>query len=96
VQHKVPDKLTDPTSVTCIHSITKHIGMLATGMHGGAQGASSGGPGHSMRRRGSSRRLCPPACGTTACSRPAPHAPAGDARSLVQKARAEAAEFRFK
>ncbi|KAL4433631.1 hypothetical protein ABPG75_000072 [Micractinium tetrahymenae] len=52
-QHKVPDKLTDPTSVTQIFSITKQIGMLVTGMH-------------------------------------------GDARSLVQTARAEAAEFRFK
>jgi 20S proteasome subunit alpha 1 len=52
-QHKVPDKLTDPTSVTLIHSITKRIGMLVMGMP-------------------------------------------GDARSLVQKARSEAAEFRFK
>ncbi len=33
-QHKVPDKLTDPSSVTQIHIITKHIGMLVTGMHG--------------------------------------------------------------
>ncbi|EFN51840.1 hypothetical protein CHLNCDRAFT_27583 [Chlorella variabilis] len=52
-QRKVPDKLTDPSSVTQIHSITKNIGMLLTGMH-------------------------------------------GDARSLMQKARSEAAEFRFK
>lgn len=35
VQRKVPDKLTDPSSVTQIHSITKNIGMLLTGMHGG-------------------------------------------------------------
>ena len=39
-QHKVPDKLTDPSSVTQIHSITKQIGMLATGMHG-RRGAGS-------------------------------------------------------
>lgn len=41
LQHKVPDKLTDPTSVTQIHSITKQIGMLATGMHG-RPGAEAG------------------------------------------------------
>ncbi|KAL4854030.1 Proteasome subunit alpha type-6 [Chlorella vulgaris] len=52
-QHKVPDKLTDPSSVTQIYTITKHIGMLVMGM-------------------------------------------LGDARSLVQKARSESAEFRFK
>lgn len=52
-QKKVPDKLTDPTSVTSIHKITPSIGMLATGLH-------------------------------------------GDARSLVQKARSESAEFKFK
>jgi hypothetical protein len=34
LQHKVPDKLTDPTSVTLIHSITKRIGMLVMGMPG--------------------------------------------------------------
>lgn len=38
LQHKVPDKLTDPSSVSCIHSITKTIGMLVTGMHGALQG----------------------------------------------------------
>lgn len=44
LQHKVPDKLTDPTSVTQIHSITKQIGMLATGMHGrqGYRGCRAG------------------------------------------------------
>ncbi len=52
-QKKVPDKLTDPNSVTNIHKITPSIGMLATGLH-------------------------------------------GDARSLVQKARSESAEFKFK
>ncbi|GAQ78183.1 20S proteasome regulatory subunit alpha protein [Klebsormidium nitens] len=52
-QKKVPDKLLDPSSVTNLHSITKFVGLLATGM------------------------------------------PA-DARSLVQEARREAAEFRFK
>jgi 20S proteasome subunit alpha 1 len=52
-QKKVPDKLTDPSSVTNIHKITPSIGMLTTGMH-------------------------------------------GDARSLVQKARSESAEFKFK
>lgn len=52
-QKKVPDKLTDPKSVTSIHKITPSIGMLATGLH-------------------------------------------GDARSLVQKARSESAEFKFK
>lgn len=34
LQHKVPDKLTDPTSVTQIHAITKRVGMLVTGMAG--------------------------------------------------------------
>lgn len=34
LQHKVPDKLTDPSSVTQIFTITKQIGMLVTGMHG--------------------------------------------------------------
>ena len=52
-QKKVPDKLTDPSSVSNIHKITPSIGMLTTGIH-------------------------------------------GDARSLVQKARFEAAEFKFK
>ena len=52
-QKKVPDKLTDPSSVTNIHKITPSIGMLTTGIH-------------------------------------------GDARSLVQKARSESAEFKFK
>lgn len=52
-QKKVPDKLTDPKSVTNIHKITPSIGMLAAGLH-------------------------------------------GDARSLVQKARSESAEFKFK
>jgi 20S proteasome subunit alpha 1 len=52
-QKKVPDKLTDPSSVTNIHKITPSIGMLTTGLH-------------------------------------------GDARSLVQKARSESAEFKFK
>jgi 20S proteasome subunit alpha 1 len=52
-QKKVPDKLTDPSSVTNIHKITPSIGMLVTGLH-------------------------------------------GDARSLVQKARSESAEFKFK
>ncbi|GJS59329.1 proteasome subunit alpha type-6 [Tanacetum coccineum] len=52
-QKKVPDKLLDPTSVTHLFSVTKFLGLLATG--------------------------------TTA-----------DARTLVQQARNEAAEFRFK
>lgn len=52
-QKKVPDKLIDPTSVTRIFKITKHIGMLVTG-------------------------LTP------------------DAKSIVQQARQQAAEFRFK
>jgi hypothetical protein len=34
LQHKVPDKLTDPSSVTQIYTITKHIGMLVMGMLG--------------------------------------------------------------
>ena len=34
LQHKVPDRLTDASSVTQIHGITKHIGMLVTGMQG--------------------------------------------------------------
>lgn len=51
-QKKVPDTLMDATSVTSLHTITKSIGMLVTGLH-------------------------------------------GDARSLVQKARSEAAEFKF-
>lgn len=102
LQHKVPDKLTDPTSVTQIHAITKHIGMLVTGMHGAP-------PPPPPAARGAwlpacMRATCPPLPGpfsrSTAltCRRPdlrARHA-AGDARSLVQKARAEAAEFRFK
>eukprot|EP00884_Botryococcus_braunii_P001384 jgi/Botrbrau1/11246/Bobra.0038s0018.1 len=52
-QKKVPDKLIDPTSVTHLHKVTKHIGILVTGLE-------------------------------------------ADSRSIVQKARAEAAEFRFK
>ncbi|XP_074579510.1 proteasome subunit alpha type-6-like [Curcuma longa] len=52
-QKKVPDKLLDQTSVTHLFSITKYLGLLATGM-------------------------------------------TADARSLVQQARNEAAEFRFK
>lgn len=51
-RRKVPDKLVDPTSVSSIHKITRHIGMLVAGIQ-------------------------------------------GDARSLVQKARSQAAEFRF-
>lgn len=41
LQHKVPDKLTDPTSVTQIHAITKRIGMLVTGMAGEAGSSTS-------------------------------------------------------
>eukprot|EP00245_Coleochaete_scutata_P018371 TRINITY_DN950_c0_g1_i1.p1 TRINITY_DN950_c0_g1~~TRINITY_DN950_c0_g1_i1.p1 ORF type:complete len:251 (-),score=59.32 TRINITY_DN950_c0_g1_i1:310-1062(-) len=52
-QKKVPDKLLDQSTVTHLFTITKYIGLLATGM-------------------------------------------TADARALVQKARAEAAEFRFK
>lgn len=52
-QKKVPDKLIDPSSITHLFKISKHIGMLATGM-------------------------------------------LADTKSLVQKARSEAAEFRFK
>ncbi|KAM7259452.1 hypothetical protein ACFE04_015193 [Oxalis oulophora] len=52
-QKKVPDKLLDQTSVTHLFPITKHIGLLATGM-------------------------------------------TADSRTLVQQARNEAAEFRFK
>ncbi|KAG8374705.1 hypothetical protein BUALT_Bualt10G0023800 [Buddleja alternifolia] len=52
-QKKVPDKLLDQTSVTHLFPITKHLGLLATGM-------------------------------------------TADARTLVQQARNEAAEFRFK
>ncbi|CAH9105821.1 unnamed protein product [Cuscuta europaea] len=52
-QKKVPDKLLDQTSVTHLFKITKHLGLLATGV-------------------------------------------TADARTLVQQARNEAAEFRFK
>ncbi|XP_038899956.1 proteasome subunit alpha type-6-like [Benincasa hispida] len=52
-QKKVPDKLLDQTSVTHLFSITKYLGLLATGI-------------------------------------------TADARSLVQQARNEAAEFRFR
>ncbi|KAF5203087.1 Proteasome subunit alpha type-6, partial [Thalictrum thalictroides] len=52
-QKKVPDKLLDQTSVTHLFSITKYLGLLATGM-------------------------------------------TADARSLVQQARNQAAEWRFK
>ncbi|XP_068663303.1 proteasome subunit alpha type-6 [Aristolochia californica] len=52
-QKKVPDKLLDQTSVTHLFPITKHLGLLATGM-------------------------------------------TADARSLVQQARKEAAEYRFR
>ncbi|KAK1280420.1 Proteasome subunit alpha type-6 [Acorus gramineus] len=52
-QKKVPDKLLDQTSVTHLFSITKYLGLLATGM-------------------------------------------TADAKSLVQQARNEAAEFKFK
>lgn len=31
-QKKVPDKLIDPTSVTHMFAITKHLGMLVTGI----------------------------------------------------------------
>ena len=130
LQHKVPDKLTDPTSVTQIHAITKHIGMLVNGMHGEPPGPaqlSSGGclPGWSwVLQPGAvvwSPTLCssstthqtfaqplshlfphPPTHPPTHNTPPplplplTPFLPAGDARSLVQKSRAEAAEFRFK
>jgi 20S proteasome subunit alpha 1 len=52
-QRKTADKLIDPTSVTHMYKVTKHVGMLVTGQ-------------------------------------------LADARSLVQKARSEAADFRFK
>ncbi|XP_073283956.1 proteasome subunit alpha type-6-like [Primulina huaijiensis] len=52
-QKKVPDKLLDQKSVTHLYSITKYLGLLATGM-------------------------------------------TADARTLVQQARNEAAEFRFR
>ncbi|KAB1218338.1 Proteasome subunit alpha type-6 [Morella rubra] len=52
-QKKVPDKLLDQTSVSHLFSITKYLGLLATGM-------------------------------------------TADARTLVQQARNEAAEFRFR
>lgn len=52
-QRKAADKLIDPTSVTHMYKVTKHMGMLVTGQ-------------------------------------------LADARSLVQKARSEAADFRFK
>ncbi|KAK4390130.1 Proteasome subunit alpha type-6 [Sesamum angolense] len=52
-QKKVPDKLLDQTSITHLFTITKYLGLLATGM-------------------------------------------TADARTLVQQARNEAAEFRFR
>lgn len=52
-QKKVSDKLLDPSSVTRLFKITKHVGLLATGL-------------------------------------------IADARSIVQNARQQAAEFRFK
>ncbi|KAK4773497.1 hypothetical protein SAY87_028516 [Trapa incisa] len=52
-QKKVPDKLLDQTSVTHLFSITKYLGLLATGI-------------------------------------------TVDAKTLVQQARNEAAEFRFR
>ena len=109
LQHKVPDKLTDPTSVTQIHSITKHIGMLVNGLHGEPWGA--GGRRLELLLLFCAGTVLPlPATHGAAAQTPgcvphhlahilpcfAPPAPAGDARSLVQKSRAEAAEFRFK
>jgi hypothetical protein len=127
LQHKVPDKLTDPTSVTQIHSITKHIGMLVNGMHGEPLAQHSSALAAWLASRvGAAAGCCfpkqasvvcrlhhsldthptslsptrPPTC-TPLSPPPTPlpsllSFPAGDARSLVQKSRAEAAEFRFK
>ena len=104
VQHKVPDKLTDPDSVTSIHSITKHIGMLVTGIHGGWPPLSAVGHWNGRTGQGATTAASA-ACKHLAAAAAALNLPhslplaggrAGDARSLVQKARAQAAEFRFK
>lgn len=36
-QHKVPDKLIDPTCITNMYSITRNIGCLATGVKADAR-----------------------------------------------------------
>jgi hypothetical protein len=53
---KPQDKLIDPTSVTRVFKITKHIGMLATGLEGAPRGgarlrAAAQGPSRPLARR---------------------------------------------
>ncbi|KAI7745276.1 hypothetical protein M8C21_017338 [Ambrosia artemisiifolia] len=83
-QKKVPDKLLDPTSVTHLFPVTKFLGLLATGTTVNIGGILVIGPWPTfgVKYRWQTALLLLQFV--------------ADARTLVQQARNEAAEFRFK